>query len=48
MGKQILASIVGRIERINKLICVKPLKSRYMPEVGDVVIGQVKQIANKR
>lgn len=42
------SSIVGRVERINKLITVKPLKSRYMPQVGDVVIGRVQSISNKK
>ena len=42
------ASIAGVVERVNKLISVRPLKSRYSGEVGDVVIGRILEIGNKR
>lgn len=36
------------VERVNKLVSVRPLKSRYGGEVGDVVIGRILEIGNKR
>ncbi len=33
---------------MNKLISVLPLKSRYFGDVGDVVIGRVVEIINKK
>ena len=38
----------GVVERVNKLISVKPLKSRYGGEVGDVVIGRIVEVTQKR
>ncbi|KAF8705468.1 Exosome complex exonuclease RRP4 N-terminal region, partial [Rhizoctonia solani] len=35
--EQVIASVAGTIERVNKLVSVKPVKSRYTPEVGDLV-----------
>ncbi|KAF6018664.1 EXOSC2 [Bugula neritina] len=45
---KILASVAGCVERVNKLICVRPLKTRYIGEVGDVVIGRITEVGNKR
>ena len=42
-GKMI-ASVCGVVERINKLISVKPLKSRYVAKIGDVVVGRVTSV----
>ncbi|RKP19096.1 hypothetical protein ROZALSC1DRAFT_29272 [Rozella allomycis CSF55] len=42
------SSVAGTVERINKLICVNPLKSRYNPEIGDVVVGRVTDVGQKR
>jgi exosome complex component RRP4 len=36
------------VERVNKLITVRPLKARYMPEVGDVVVGRITEVAANR
>jgi len=44
----IYSSLIGYISRTNKLISVKPLKSRYQAKVGDIVIGRVKEIVNKK
>jgi exosome complex component RRP4 len=32
----------------NRLICVEPIKSRYIGETGHVVVGRITQVANKR
>ena len=36
-----IASVCGIVERVNKLISVRPMKSRYIPKIGDVVVGRV-------
>lgn len=45
VGGKLVATVCGRLERINKLISVQPLKTRYNAEVGDVVIGRIVGIA---
>jgi exosome complex RNA-binding protein Rrp4 len=47
-GPLLIASVAGQIERVNKLISVKPAKSRYMGEVGDLVVGRISAIDSKR
>jgi len=42
------ASVAGLVERYNKLLCVKPLKTRYNGEVGDVVIGRILEVGTRR
>lgn len=45
----LISASAGCIERVNKLITVKPLNSlRYNPEVGDLVVGRVVAVENKR
>ncbi|OAE28603.1 hypothetical protein AXG93_2175s1870 [Marchantia polymorpha subsp. ruderalis] len=38
---QLLATVCGVVERVNKLVSVRPLRARYNPETGDVVVGRV-------
>ncbi|XP_043093341.1 exosome complex component RRP4 isoform X1 [Puntigrus tetrazona] len=45
---RLTASVAGEVERVNKLICVKPLKTRYNGEVGDVVVGRITEVQQKR
>lgn len=45
---RLLASVAGVVERVNKLICVKPLKTRYNGEIGDVVIGRIIEVQQRR
>ncbi|KAK3607221.1 hypothetical protein CHS0354_031718 [Potamilus streckersoni] len=45
---KLLASVAGVVERVNKLICVKALRTRYNGEVGDVVIGRILQVGMRR
>ena len=33
---------------MNKLVSVRPLSSRYVAELGDVVVGRVADVAGKR
>ena len=46
--KTLFASVAGQIERVNKLISVRPLQNRYVGEVGDLVVGRVTSIEAKR
>lgn len=45
---EILSSMCGTVERVNKLISVRPARSRYAAEVGDLVIGRVTEVGPKR
>lgn len=36
------------VQQVNKLICVQPLRSRYVPEIGDVVLGRVTEVGQRR
>lgn len=47
-NNEIKSSIVGVVKQINKLISVIPLKSKYVGEVGDVVVGRVTEVQKKR
>lgn len=47
-GDKLYASVAGVVERYNKLICVQPLQTRYNGEVGDVVVGRILEVGQKR
>ena len=47
-GEVLYASVAGLVERVNKLISVTPLKTRYNGEIGDVVVGRVVEVQQKR
>ena len=47
-GGAIYASLMGTVEITNKLIMVNPIKSKYAPQTGDIVVGRIVEIANKR
>lgn len=42
------ASVAGVLEKVNKLISVKPFKTRYQGEIGDVVVGRITEVQQKR
>ncbi|WVO16433.1 hypothetical protein L204_104109 [Cryptococcus depauperatus] len=44
----VIASVAGTIERVNKLISVRATRSRYNPEVGDLVIGRIVEVGAQR
>jgi exosome complex component RRP4 len=44
----LVATVAGVVERVNKLISVRPLRSRYVGEVGDVLVGRVLEVGQKR
>ncbi|KJE90267.1 exosome complex exonuclease RRP4 [Capsaspora owczarzaki ATCC 30864] len=45
---QLTAAYAGIVERVNKLLVVRPLRTRYSGEVGDVVVGRVTGLGGKR
>ncbi|XP_038601513.1 exosome complex component RRP4 isoform X1 [Tachyglossus aculeatus] len=47
-NEKLIASVMGCVERVNKLICVKALKTRYNGEVGDIVVGRITEVQQKR
>ncbi|KAK4447884.1 hypothetical protein QBC34DRAFT_439550 [Podospora aff. communis PSN243] len=44
----ITSSLAGTITRTNKLLSVRPLRARYTPEVGDLVVGRIVEVQAKR
>ncbi|KAL5134978.1 Exosome complex component RRP4 [Glycine soja] len=49
LNGEVVATLCGVVvERANKLVYVRALRSRYKPEVGDIVIGRVVEVAQKR
>ncbi|CCI11031.1 unnamed protein product [Albugo candida] len=42
------ACLRGHGTKVNQLISVRPLASRYSGEVGDIVVGRVEEVGNKR
>jgi len=47
-GEGVIASVTGVITRVNKLVTVRAVKSRYSPEVGDLVVGRIVEVAQSR
>ncbi|KAL8252957.1 hypothetical protein R6Q59_036650 [Mikania micrantha] len=45
---EVVATVCGIIERVNKLVYVRTLRARYKPEVGDIIVGRVIEVATKR
>ena len=44
----LISSVAGQIERVNKLISVRPVKCRYIAEIGDLVVGRITNVESKR
>lgn len=42
------ANVAGLVERVNKLVTVRPLHSRFSGDVGDIVVGRVRDVGSKR
>ncbi|KAF7684517.1 Exosome complex component rrp4 [Astathelohania contejeani] len=48
-NREYISTTYGKLEIINKLISVRPLHNlRYHPEIGDVIVGRITGIANKK
>ena len=46
-GGSLVSCGAGFVERVNKLVSVVPVKGRYGGEVGDLVVGTIREIAHK-
>ncbi|KAI5819106.1 hypothetical protein BZA77DRAFT_305735 [Pyronema omphalodes] len=44
----IVATVAGQVMKVNKLLSVKALRSRYQPEIGDLVVGRIVEVQTKR
>ncbi len=44
----IVSSVAGTLSRTNKLLSVRPLRARYAPEIGDLVVGRVVEVQARR
>jgi exosome complex RNA-binding protein Rrp4 len=42
--EQVISSVAGTIERVNKLVTVRAIRTRYNPEVGDLVVGRITEV----
>ena len=47
-GGSIVATVAGTVQKVNKLLSVKPLRARYAPEIGDLVVGRIMEVQSKR
>jgi exosome complex component RRP4 len=45
---EIIATVAGTIQKTNKLLSVRPLRARYTPEIGDLVVGRIVEVQSKR
>lgn len=48
IGDEVIATVCGVVERVNKLVYVRALRARYKPETGDIIVGRVIEVAPKR
>ncbi|XP_028048425.1 uncharacterized protein LOC105837561 [Monomorium pharaonis] len=46
--KILRASVAGILEKVNKLISIRPLKARYNGEIGDLIVGRITEVQQKR
>ncbi|KAL7623262.1 Exosome complex component rrp4 [Parahypoxylon ruwenzoriense] len=44
----IVSSVAGTIAKTNKLLSVRPLRARYTPEIGDLVVGRIVEVQARR
>ena len=40
----LVANSLGQVERVNRLVSVKPIRSKYIPDVGDLVVGSIMEV----
>ncbi|KYK60376.1 putative 3'-_5' exoribonuclease [Drechmeria coniospora] len=44
----ITSSLAGILTKTNKLLSVRPLRARYTPEIGDLVVGRIAEVQARR
>ena len=42
--ESVISSVAGTIERVNKLVSVRAIRTRYNPEVGDLIVGRITEV----
>ncbi|KAF3089606.1 exosome non-catalytic core subunit rrp4 [Orbilia oligospora] len=47
-SQSIVSSLAGTISKTNKLLSIRALKFRYVPEIGDLVVGRILEVQTKR
>ncbi|CAJ0952563.1 unnamed protein product, partial [Mesorhabditis belari] len=47
-GDELYSSLAGAVRQVNRLINVQSVKQRYSPEIGDVVVGSITEVQEKR
>jgi len=45
---EIVATVAGTVQKTNKLLSVRPIRARYTPEIGDLVVGRIIEVQSKR
>ncbi|KAK2741353.1 exosome non-catalytic core subunit rrp4 [Myotisia sp. PD_48] len=48
ISTNIIATVAGTVLKTNKLLSVYPLRARYTPEIGDLVVGRIVEVQSKR
>ncbi|KAJ5460225.1 Exosome complex component rrp4 [Penicillium daleae] len=48
LSTSIIATVAGTVHKTNKLLSVHPLRARYTPEIGDLVVGRIVEVQSKR
>ncbi|KAK4627157.1 Exosome complex component rrp4 [Fulvia fulva] len=44
----IRSTLAGTLQKTNRLLSVVPLRARYTPEIGDLVIGRIVEVQSRR
>jgi exosome complex component RRP4 len=42
------ATVCGSVERINKLVFVRPIKQKYSGDIGDVIVARIAEVSGDR
>lgn len=48
LSTSIIATVAGTVQKTNKLLSVTPLRARYTPEIGDLVVGRIVEVQSRR
>ncbi|KAE8350959.1 IEC3 subunit of the Ino80 complex, chromatin re-modelling-domain-containing protein [Aspergillus coremiiformis] len=48
LSTSIIATVAGSVQKTNKLLSVQPLRARYTPEIGDLVVGRIVEVQSRR
>jgi exosome complex component RRP4 len=48
LSTSIISTVAGTVQKTNKLLSVLPLRARYTPEIGDLVVGRIVEVQSRR